>query len=88
MEMRYLKKFNESSDSRNYNQLALTNEEDSYIMTIHEWMENLKNNGWDVDDVIAHWAKDEYYDKNTDAHTSDPLDATHVWISYKSRQQS
>ncbi len=55
-------------------------------MTVEEWIENQENGGWDVSDVIAHWAKDGNYDEKTNAHTSDPMDATHVWIFIKSRQ--
>lgn len=89
--MRYIKRFNESNDVRNYSVMALTNEEDSFCTVVKEW--NEVKDGYDPTDVDAHWAKDsidlpgfQYYDKNTDAFTSDPMDATHVWFTIKSRQ--
>jgi hypothetical protein len=77
----YLKSeaINESNIDRVYNRRALTNEEDSYLYNLDEWMEN--KDGMDSDDISAHWVKDGYYDENTNAFDLDPLDATHVWIS-------
>lgn len=83
--MKYIKRFLESNVDRNYNKKALTNEEDTYIMTIDEWEENMKNAPYDRNEVISHWAKDGYYDKNTNAFSSDPMDATHVWIRFRTK---
>lgn len=88
--MKHIRKFNESDSARNYSVMALTNEEDSFCTVVEEW--NEVKDGYDPDDTDAHWAKTDpddpdfqYYDKNTDAFTSDPMDATHVWLTIKSR---
>lgn len=80
--MKYLKKFNESDVTRNYSIKALTNGEDTYIMTLGKFRSGLGTEN----DMYAHWVKNGYYDKNTNAFTSDPMGATHVWIKYKPKK--
>lgn len=62
---------------REYNMELLISDDDM-VVTVDEWVNNLKNNGYSECDGDGYWVKDGYVCREDEVFSSEPEDATHV----------